>query len=462
MFASVSLSEEGTMLQKRSNELAIVFIPAIIFVSVLMILGLFGNSMVLYFYGFKTKKTPNICFILVLAVFDLLTCTLGMPMEIVDLVLNITFYNAAACKILRFVTFFTNIASALILASIAVDRYRRICKPHTNQLSIKQVKIICGLCASASVLLSWPASILYVTEAVPVIYTDPRNTTHQANITGFDCTLTSSHRYAPYILTFHVVHFILFVALTISLAVMYGLIARRLCNSKTTRLDFAAFNQKGSGSDESPPEQSDTSSVAAAVSSPGTDSLICRDNSNSNDIEQPVKKIEELDDNVMDDKVKVNDDIVPVFIIRSNEKCNPSSNGTSSLHDLPNLKAIPRENKMTSEINTHESQSIRFTNGRRDNGVVKHTVMLFIVALVFVLSFLPYLGVAINGLFLDGYYVNIFTDGQLVGLELGSRSYFINGAFNPLIYGFFNSQFRSFVHRKLCPCHFWTRGDGAK
>ncbi|KAL3881137.1 hypothetical protein ACJMK2_027595 [Sinanodonta woodiana] len=460
MFYSVSSSEEGTLLQKRSSELTIVFIPVVIFVSVLMILGLFGNSMVMYFYGWKTKKTPNICFILVLAVFDLLTCTLGMPMEIVDLVLNITFYNVVACKILRFVTYFTNIASALILASIAVDRYRRICKPHTKQLSIKQVKIICGLCASASVLVSWPASIFFMIERVSVIYTDPKNTTYQANITGCDCTLTKSKRYSPYILTFHVVHLIGFVALTISLAVMYGLIARRLYYYSTQRLDFAAFNQRRSRSAELPPEQSDTSYVTTADFSPVTDSQRFRGSSNFNYIDQPVSILEELDENVMDDKVKVNDDIVPASIVRSNEQCNPSSKGISSLQDLPNLEAVPCENKMTLKINRdiHGSQSIRFRTGKRDNSVVKHTVMLFIVALVFVLSFLPYLGVAINGLFLDGYDANIFTDDQLVGFELGYRSHFINGAFNPIIYGFFNSQFRYYVYKTICPCRFGTGG----
>ncbi|KAL3881148.1 hypothetical protein ACJMK2_027606 [Sinanodonta woodiana] len=433
------------MLRKRSSQLTIVFIPVIIFVSVLIILGLFGNSMVLYFYGLKTKKTSNICFILVLAVFDLLTCTFSLPMEIVDLVLNITFYNVAACKILQFVTYFTDFTSTFILASISVDRYRRICKPHTNQLSINQVKIICGLCASASVLLSWPASVLFTIESVFVIYTDTKNTTHQTNITGSDCTLTRSKWYAPYIWAFHAVHLIGFVTVTISLVVMYGLIARRLYYYRTRRINFAAFNQRRTRIGKS-----------TAVFSPESDSQRYRDKSNVNDIKHPASSVDELYMSIMDDKVDTNDDIVSVDMDRSNEQCNPPGNGTSSLDDIFTLEAIPRENKRTIEIKseTPGSQTIRFRSRKTDNSAVKHTVMMFIVALVFVLSFLPHLGVAFKGLFLDGYEANIFTDEEYVSFELGYRSYLISSACNPLIYGFFNSQFRYHVYKKICPCRF--------
>ncbi|KAL3881140.1 hypothetical protein ACJMK2_027598 [Sinanodonta woodiana] len=445
MFSSVSGSEEEMMLQKRSIELTIVFIPVIIFVCVLMILGLFGNSMVLYFYGWKTKKTSNICFILVLAVFDLLTCTLGMPMEIVDLVLNITFYNVAACKILHFLTYFTNDTSILILATIAVDRYRRICKPHTKQLSIKQVKIICGLCASASLLVSWPASILVMIETVNVIYTDPKNSTYQVNITGCDCTYTRSKQYAPYLWAFHAVHFIGFVTVTISLAVMYGLIARRLYYYRKRRFNFAAFNQR-----------------RTRIGKSTADPHIYRDSYNLNDIKHPVNSVDELNMSIMDDRVDTTDDILSVHMDRSKEQCNPPSNGASSLQDIFNLEAIPRENKRTMEINseTPGSQSIRLRNGKTENSVVKHTVMLFVVAMVFVLSFLPYFGVAIKGLFLDGYEPNIFTDEQLIGFKLGYRFYLINSACNPLIYGFFNSQFRYHVYKKICSCRFSAEDGG--
>ncbi|KAL3881145.1 hypothetical protein ACJMK2_027603 [Sinanodonta woodiana] len=457
MFSSVSSSEEEMMLQKRSSQLTIVFIPVIIFVGVLIILGLFGNSMVLYFYGRKTKKTSNISFILVLAVFDLLTCTFSLPMEIFDLVLNITFYNVAACKILQFVTYFTDVASTFILASIAVDRYRRICKPHTNQFSIKQVNIICGLCASASVLLSWPASAFFTIEPVSVIYSDPNNTTHQVNITGYDCTLTRSEWYAPYILTFHVVHLIVFVSVTISLVVMYGLIARHLYYYRKRRLDFATFYQR----------RARTGKSKADFFRDAT-SQRYRDNSNVNDIKHPVHSVDELYMSITDDKVDTNgdmdtiDDIVSVHLDRNNVKCNPPSKGTSSLQDMFNLEATPRENKRTIEINSEipGSQSIRLRNGKTHNSVVKHTVMLFVVAMVFVLSFLPYHAVAIKGLFLDGYEANIFTDEQYVGFELGYRSYLISSACNPFIYGFFNSQFRYHVYNKICPCRFSAGGGG--
>ncbi|KAK3608406.1 hypothetical protein CHS0354_035406, partial [Potamilus streckersoni] len=76
MSTSMPSLDENVFLLEKSKELAVALMPVIMYVSFLMILGMFGNSTVLYYYGRKTKTTPTNCFIVALAAFDLLNCVL--------------------------------------------------------------------------------------------------------------------------------------------------------------------------------------------------------------------------------------------------------------------------------------------------------------------------------------------------------------------------------------------------
>jgi len=126
---------KGLLVQILNDDIARLLIPAVVYISLVMVLGLFGNAFVCYYYTFKEKNSTNTFFIVVLSVYDLLTCFITMPTEIAIIALYYTFVDNLACKALRFVNFFLAIASMLTLVAKATDRYKRIChiaRPQMN------------------------------------------------------------------------------------------------------------------------------------------------------------------------------------------------------------------------------------------------------------------------------------------------------------------------------------------
>ncbi|CAG2189884.1 unnamed protein product [Mytilus edulis] len=109
--------------------------PITVYLILLMITGVVGNTIVLYIYKFRFKRSTPRIFILSLAAFDLITCLLGMPYHILDMLYPYLFVWDTVCKVLSFALTFTILASIFILDLIAIDRYRKICRPFKNQLS---------------------------------------------------------------------------------------------------------------------------------------------------------------------------------------------------------------------------------------------------------------------------------------------------------------------------------------
>lgn len=105
--------DPDTLLRELNDRTALRFLPVIIYMSLLMLVGIFGNLMVLIVYLRKRLKCSSDYFILNLAFLDLLTCLIGVPVEIADLRDPYMFYAPAACKLLRTVESFSNMGSTL-------------------------------------------------------------------------------------------------------------------------------------------------------------------------------------------------------------------------------------------------------------------------------------------------------------------------------------------------------------
>ena len=130
-----------------------------------------------------------------------------MPLDIVDLRFFFVYTNVPACKIPRFLNHIAAIGSASILIAIAVDRYKRICKPLSPQLEIRHARIAIVVAATYSLLISWPSLLLY--ESVKVNVTDnSRPIAHEAYV----CTTSKAEGNKDYIWAYNSV--LLFVFLS--------------------------------------------------------------------------------------------------------------------------------------------------------------------------------------------------------------------------------------------------------
>ncbi|XP_052069008.1 kappa-type opioid receptor-like [Mytilus californianus] len=163
-------------------------LPTIIYLAFLVTFGVIGNSLVLFIYGFKYKPSNLRCYVLCLAVLDLTACCISMPSEIVDNAYPHMFYSEGFCKFSRFIGDISKLGSAFVLTVMAVGRYRKICFPFSEDMSLKTAKIMCVVAISVSVLLSWPTAFIQgqTVEHFP------------GNITGYGCSTDDDFRPTNY------------------------------------------------------------------------------------------------------------------------------------------------------------------------------------------------------------------------------------------------------------------------
>lgn len=104
---------------------------------VVFVLSCVGNSLVvIVIIGVKGMRTPPNLFILNLALCDLITPVVGIPLDLAIEELDHKWpFGKAMCKILSpFVTMFST-SSSLTLAAISLDRYRALARPLVERVS---------------------------------------------------------------------------------------------------------------------------------------------------------------------------------------------------------------------------------------------------------------------------------------------------------------------------------------
>lgn len=223
---NVSQNVSYPTLQELNDQAALRFLPVIVFLFTLMLCGIFGNVLVCIVYlRKKTKLSPDY-FILNLAFLDLLTCVIGIPVEIADLRYPYMFYAPAACKLLRTIESLSGMGSALTLVAISIDRYKRICKlgQHFNNSTVKR---LCGGAVLMGVVIGWPAAVVFGKKTVDLGI---------PGVKGEDCSTADEMRetiypllyYSAIMLCFVVsVVFVIFVYVRISIFIRKGISLKR-------------------------------------------------------------------------------------------------------------------------------------------------------------------------------------------------------------------------------------------
>ncbi|XP_033743128.1 RYamide receptor-like [Pecten maximus] len=375
----------------------------IVFVTLLMITGVIGNAHVLYLFAFKFPKSNHRIYILCLAVLDMITCSIGMPFVIVDLQNTLTFESAIVCKLLRFLNYFNSGGSAFTLVVIAVDRYKKICNPLGKQMNERMAKIACSIALSISLILAWPAPVLYGRSTVD---------THVDGITGVACFTEDKFKKTKYQLYFNSVLILVVFGSFVTLIVLYSLIGQRIWKQGKARLKML----------------NPTIHVSAPVVEPASSSNSGSGTDNSTDNTLSGEA-------VMNTNASSTAELTKAEPLQRTEKEKSQQNETSKKPGPGKRSKINNEAKVTA----------------RGNKTKKTTLMLFIITVVFIGSFAPHLALKIT-VFLNKKFLESRTFAEAFLYHTFVWSFFINNMANPIIYGFCDPRFRREVrnmYRKL-------------
>ncbi|XP_052762418.1 bombesin receptor subtype-3-like [Mya arenaria] len=125
---------------------------------------------------------------------------------------------------------------------------------------------------------------------------------------------------------------------------------------------------------------------------------------------------------------------------------------TSFTDDTCTTKQKTNYVKMATVQATKQKSNKNKTN-HLNRSTLKFTMIMLVVTAVFVLSYLPFLVLVLWRAGNSTYESDLLSDSELVALQFGMRTYFLNSAINPFTYGFFNSSFREFVKKSVCFCY---------
>ncbi|CAC5377606.1 unnamed protein product [Mytilus coruscus] len=449
-----------------NDEMAVILHPVIAIVCIYMIVGVLGNPLVIYYYGFSVKPSPSYYFIVLVAVFDLIICCISIPLEIVDMMFSYKFPSVIGCKIFRCVNYFSSVGTGLVLIAIAIDRYRKVCQPFKSQITMKMAKIIIFIVCFTAACISWPGFVFYDVHAV--------NISSVPGLIGYDCTTIREKQYKLYILIFNGVCFLIFLVSIVTLTVLYILVGKKLCHLK--RFRFSTKTRRPSKNVETPPTSSSeiishrgrvkreikpaqkpiqllqihktTDTINTSVYSQGKQhaKVSSPESTQTANIKAPLLSGK---DNIIFSHLNRTCTIVENSLKNlQHPKSNDINDFTESDSDTRNPKHDSGNVRQRSLI--HRKKKIR----DQYIHLKKYTLLMFSVSLAFIVSFLPYLALMTWRTLVPQHEGNIMTKDQLVAYNIFLRSWIISSVVNPLIYGFFNADFSSFVFDRIKRCFF--------
>ncbi|GFO07471.1 alpha-2 adrenergic receptor [Plakobranchus ocellatus] len=461
---ATSEAELRKLLERLNYERMLAHIPAMVLVSLLMLIGVVGNTLVVYVYRRRFKKTSSNYFILTMAVFDLLACLIGMPVELYDLNNPYTFYSTVGCKLLRGCETFTIYGSAVVLLEIAFDRYFKICRP-LMRIGLWRIRMLCGAAVVLAALLSVGSVILYGI--------DLKDTPHP-EVTGHDCSIAEKYKDTVYETMFSTALGVLVAVVLLVLTAVYIRIWLEIRRRRPLILgDAFRMDENGGRADAAEeeggrrnrgrfgikymPSVSEDESINNSVSSPnphqnsvslmelhmmhnssnGGAAMYPNTASSSNTIYKSGSKSPGASTSLINNSH---------FFSKAPGMNGGSSDTTSYHHSLPRTK-VSLNNQISIERPRPKLTSLSSFTPTRPK-MTRTTVVLFAVTVAFVLSYLPSIAVMLARKF-DDSLENSQSFALNATLKIFSNSFFINNAINPIIYSFLNVHFRRQARRTV-------------
>ena len=465
---------EEQLLRQLNDDKVRAYAPAIAFSAIVVVCGILGNALSVAFYGFKVPRTSTNIIITVLAVVDFTTCIV-LSDEILELCFTVTFKSVGGCKTMYFFNHSLVLMSVFTLLLVAVDLFRKICRPFAWQFSIFTLKVSFASIVVLSVVSSVRDLVILDVVRVNVTYSGKE-------IQAYYCTHSKAKSLANTVKAFQYIDFLYLVVVVVSTVILYSCIAKSLWKSRkaikqhkkqsfvinnvdtseseaTSSRDIdtdtnsnVSLNESQSQKNDIKEERSGTFQkdivVSADVKTCQSGSLSQRNKGNSKEKVVKEHRSQERNNGItqLEDPVCNNADLG-----NSDQETDPNEEKTLSM-----VLSRKDEKDIDRDSGLDPNQDVRGSTERCPEAPKierKVTLMMFTISVVFLISFLPY------------FFVNLWIKRQdnssaqefNAGIQIALRSYMLNNAINPYIIGLFNPNFRSFVNSLLFDCRIFSR-----
>lgn len=398
------------LIEELNDAMTQAVLPVTTFVGIETVLGFLGNLLVIYVFSCRYHVCNFRYFVLCMAFLDLTSCLTTMPGEMLTQTHWYTYKWNHICKVKSFFNVFTVTGVAFCLLTIALDRYRKVCRPFGWQIKPKVAIVICLAIYVTAIVVSVPVAILWGVQTDEKVY---KNRTITVSVCETDENFKGTSHPHNYTIGIYVI-------LSISLFgmfVLYIFVARKLFRDK----------QKYYG----PSSTISTfmnSTYLAGASSDVLDSSTKPDSSDTkpahgNKNKKMIFNIEADTDYTTDDTTHESDK-----------------------HEKDKNKRSPYHNKKTKKRAKKLRKRKHLDRREMAARVRRKTLIMFILTIVFILTTILY--ITLLSLIADGLLPTL-TDKQRAVYFFFFRFYFINHVVNPVIYGILDPHFRQVLLTKF-------------
>lgn len=388
---------KDNLVEEWNSELAKALIPNDVFLSLYIILGIFGNVTVILVYGLRMKKkTENRYFIPVLAVSDLTGVIVCGSFAIALNMMQAQFYNTHVCKAWWFFAALTTSMSIFLLLIIAAQRYITVCRPVGSQMILMHKRLAIGVSIGLAIIVAGPTSALYGSVEFP---------NSDGSIIGVRCSKLKDVSKAGSLVYGVTVVLVILASITLMIY-FYSRIGHKL---------FIHFKYRTTvDSDKRRPSCTEQGS---SNSESGYDKEMCTSTS-------------QVDMNTVDQRESNTDDEVDINTVDQRESSTD-------------------EEKTPTSVETKQKTS-RQHKSKKDHGQInrrvmhKLTIMFMLITFVFLICYIPkVILLLIEGL--DPNFWENFSDSERSAVLFIYRIFILNNVVNPFIYAFMDLEFRKEV-----------------
>ncbi|XP_052251182.1 cholecystokinin receptor type A-like isoform X1 [Dreissena polymorpha] len=424
MYSSSYESENATM--NKLNDLELTkYIPSLVSLVILMLIGIVGNACVVVVYKLKFKRSSVRVYIISLALADMSVCLIGLPYHIIDLTHPVNYHSVLACKSLSYLIAACNLSSVFILLVAGLDRYFKVCRPLRRQIKDFGDRKACVIAICLAALLSVPYAFIYGHSTVQLDGVG-------YNLTGSECFIDDTYTGSYVGIGYLGFNLLVFVSSVVYLIVIYSLIGRTIrihrllpiTLNKSARVCFC-WKQKSDEND----------SITNAAGNKKEECSLVGISHDDNGKGQPATETSAMSPNL--DTVETS-----LVLHKGNVPIN-AQDKTNKLH--VQKKDNNKDRAVRNSSNTIVRHTMVGANAHEKN-IHKITMMMFTITVAFILTYLPFLTVSIMDTTNNAFWKGL-THAEKIVCDFMLRIYVLNNVCNPFIYSFWDAKFRRELRR---------------
>lgn len=393
-------------------------LPVTVLFGLFTLMGVVGNALVLLVFtlGRAYRHNNFRVFVISLGIIDLATSAFLLPAEMAKHRNYFHFEDVGMCKVKCLFNVWAGCAAALSLLVVSIDRFRKVCQPFRTQITPQLATKLCVfLSFFLSIVLSIPGAVMCGIKEVNM------TNIHGNLTTVFICE--TEERYMKHILRsiYKYTFIILLVGVSIACVVMYVLIGRQIFKHWGT---IPVSFRRSSTKDETSEFSSET---FGKVRSPSKTTL------------------ERTASNLSDNNVLTNPPSSPIFKQARPPLVKQSASSFDNDVQESKKKLVKQlsTNSFTAAAKKADDAAARKRSISRQGsgfGIRRFpykTLIWFILTLVFIVTYMLYLVLAIQVPKIPQMGASKFAIFQAF-----YRLYFINNIINPIVYALLDKNFR--------------------